>query len=101
MTKQTITVVIGSLRVNDLYIPPKNGGNPRPKTAPISPSICKYTQDCVLLYEPELNKTYNKTSVTSKDSDKTKHHHSPARVLVYPALDSLAAVDGTCNQQRL
>ena len=41
------------------------------------------------------NKTYNKTCVTFKDSDQPVHLLSMARVLVYPSLDSLEAVEGT------
>ena len=50
------------------------------------------------LYEPAH---YNKTFVTSKDSDQSVHPPSMARVLVYSILDSLKAEEGTCNQRRL
>ena len=51
--------------------------------------------------EPEHDKTYNKTSVTSKDSDQLVHPLSMVKVLVFPSLDSLEAVEGTCDQRRL
>ena len=47
------------------------------------------------------DKTYNKTCVTSKDSDQPIHSPSIARVLVYSSLNSLETVEGTCYQQRL
>ena len=47
------------------------------------------------------NKTYNKTCVTSKDSNQPVHPSSMARVLVHPSLDSPEAVEGTCVQRRL
>ena len=47
------------------------------------------------------HKSYDKTCVTSKDSDQPVHPPSMARVLVYPSLDSLEAVESTCNQGRL
>ena len=46
-------------------------------------------------------KKYNKTCVTSKDSDQPLHLPSIARVLIYPLLDSLDVVEGTCDQRRL
>ena len=54
-----------------------------------------------LIFQPVHNKTYNKTCVTSKDSDQHVHPSHMARFLVYPSLDSLKAVEGTGNQQRL
>ena len=42
-----------------------------------------------------LQPVYNKTCVTSKDSDQPVHPPSKARVLVYLSLDSLEAVEGT------
>ena len=45
--------------------------------------------------EPAHDKTYNKTCVTSKDSDQPVHTPSMARVITYPSLDSLEAVEGT------
>ena len=47
------------------------------------------------------DKTYNKNCVTSKDSDQPVHPPSMAKVLVYPSLDNLEAVEGTRNQRRL
>ena len=38
-----------------------------------------------LIYEPAHNKTYNKTYVTSKDSDQPVNPPSTPRVLVYPS----------------
>ena len=57
----------------------------------------------VSMYTNELahDKTYNKTCVTSKDSDQPVHPPSMARVLIYPSLDSPKAVEGTCDQRRL
>ena len=46
-------------------------------------------------YEPRHDKTYNKTYVTSKDSDQPVHPPSMAKVLVYPPLESQEAVEGT------
>ena len=46
------------------------------------------------LYEPENNKTYNKTYFTSTDSYQHVHPPSMARVLVYPSLHSPEAVEG-------
>ena len=45
--------------------------------------------------EPAHDKTYNKTCVTSKDSDHPVHPSSMSRVLVYPSLGSLEAVKVT------
>ena len=53
---------------------------------------------CKKLNEQVHDKTYNKTCVTSKDSDQPVHPPSMARVLVYPSLDSLEAVEVTCDQ---
>ena len=39
------------------------------------------------IFKPVINKTYNKNSVSSKDSDHPVHLPSMARVLVYPSLD--------------
>ena len=44
------------------------------------------------------NKTYNKISVTSNNSDQPVDLPSMARVLVFPSLDSLEAAEGTCAQ---
>ena len=51
--------------------------------------------------EPAHDNTYNKTYVTSKDSDQPVHPPSMSRLLIYPSLDSLKPVEGTCDQQRL
>ena len=51
--------------------------------------------------EPEHGKTYNKTCVTSKDSNQPVHPPSMARVLVHHSLDCPEAVEGTCDQRRL
>ena len=51
--------------------------------------------------EPAQDKTYNKICATSKDSDQPVHQPSMARILIYPYLDSLVAVEGTCKQGRL
>ena len=47
------------------------------------------------------NKTYNKNCVTIKDSDQPVYSPSMARVLVYPSLAGLNAVEGICDQRRL
>ena len=47
------------------------------------------------------DKTYNKTCVASEDLDQPVRPPSMARVLFYPFLDSLEAVEGTHIQQRL
>ena len=47
------------------------------------------------------NETYNKTCVTSKYSDQPEYPSSKATIHVYPYLDSLEAVEGTCDQRRL
>ena len=44
-----------------------------------------------IVNEPAHDKTYNKTCVTSKDSDQPVHPHIMARVLVYSSLNSLEA----------
>ena len=52
-------------------------------------------------FQPAHHKTYSKTCVTSKDSDQPVHPSSLATVLVYFSLNSLEAVEGTCDQRRL
>ena len=52
-------------------------------------------------FEPVHYKTYIKTCVTSKGSDQSVQPPSMKRVLFYPSLASLEAVEDTCNQQRL
>ena len=47
------------------------------------------------------NKTYNKSCVTSKDSDQSVQPPNMARVLLYPSLGSLEATEDTCDQRRL
>ena len=54
-----------------------------------------------MITEQEHDKTYNKTCVTSKDSDQSVHPPSMARVLIYSSLNSLEAVEGTFDQRRL
>ena len=65
--------------------------------------------------EQAFDKNYNKTCMTSKDSDQPVHLHRTARVLIYPSFDSLEAwhmrsadcadspemVDSICDQRRL
>ena len=45
------------------------------------------------------DKTYNKTCVTSKDSDQSVHPPSMAMVLMFSSLNSLEAVESTCDQR--
>ena len=47
-----------------------------------------------VLIESAHNKTYNKTCVTSKDSDQPVHPPSMARVLIYSSLASPEVVEG-------
>ena len=54
-----------------------------------------------IISEPAHDKTYNKTCMTSKDSNQLVHPPSMAMVLVYPSLDSPGAVEGTCGERRL
>ena len=51
--------------------------------------------------EPVHDKLYNKTCMTSKDSDHPVYPPNMSRVLVYPSLDSPEDVNGTCDQRRL
>ena len=60
--------------------------------------ISKYFS--AIIIEPVHNKTYNKTN-TSKISHQSVRLLSMARVLVYPSLDSLEAVEGIWDQQIL
>ena len=53
------------------------------------------------LYQPAHDKAYNKACVTSKDSDLLVHSSSIGKFLVHSSLDSLEAMEGTCNQRRL
>ena len=41
------------------------------------------------------DKAYNKTCMTSKDSDQPVHPPSKAMVLTYPSLDSQEAIEDT------
>ena len=52
-------------------------------------------------FKPAHGKTYSETFVTNKDADQPVRLPSMARVLVYPSLDSLEAVEGTCDQRTL
>ena len=54
----------------------------------------------LLIFVPALDKTYNYTCMTSKDSDQLVHLPSMAKVLVY-YLNSLEAVEGIFDQRRL
>ena len=56
---------------------------------------------CLYLHLSQHDKTYNKTCAISKDLDQPVHPPSMARALVYSSLDSLEAVEGTCDQRRL
>ena len=60
-----------------------------------------YSKTDMMSYEPVQDKTYNKTFETNKDSDQPVNSPSMARFLIYPSLDSLEAVEGTYDQQRL
>ena len=51
--------------------------------------------------KPAHDKTYNKTSVTSKDSYQPVHPLNMTRVLVYSFLGSQRAKEGICDHQRL
>ena len=51
--------------------------------------------------ESAHDKTYHKTSVSSKDSDQPIHPRIMAMVLVYHFWDSLEAVKATYDQRRL
>ena len=64
-------------------------------------ALCKARLMQLIRNEPAHAKTDNKTCVTSKYSDQPVHPPSMARVIVHLFLDSLEAVHGTCNQQRL
>ena len=56
-----------------------------------------------ILYEPAHDGTWNKTCMTSKDSDQPVQQPSTsmASVLVYPSLINPEAVEGKCDQRRL
>ena len=53
------------------------------------------------IYEPAHDEFYNKTCMTSKDSDQPVHSPGKARVLVYSSLNRQEAVEATCDQRRL
>ena len=52
----------------------------------------------IKLFEPVHDKSFNKTCVTSKDSDQPVHLSSLAGVVIFPSLESPKAVEGTCHQ---
>ena len=52
-----------------------------------------------ILFEPAHGKTYNKNCATSKDSDQPVR--PPSMVRVCFSLNSLEAVEGTCDQRSL
>ena len=55
--------------------------------------------NATLKFEPAHNKTYNKIFVTCKDSAQPVQSHSMVRFLVYPSLDSVEAVEDSCDQR--
>ena len=55
-------------------------------------SVCIFLVNMVPIFEPAHKKTYNKTCVTSKDSDQPLHPRNMARVLICYSLNSLEAV---------
>ena len=63
------------------------------------PCILSYPQSTQKLFEPAHDKAYNKTCVTSKDSDQYVYPPSAARVSLIP-LDSAETVEGTCDQRK-
>ena len=62
---------------------------------------CDLFRVTLIIFEPAHYKTYDKTCVTSKDSDQTIHPSRTARAFVYPCFDSLGAIEGTRDQRRL
>ena len=44
--------------------------------------------------KPVHDKTYNKMCLTSKDSAQPVHPPSMAKILLYPSLNSLKAIEG-------
>ena len=54
-----------------------------------------------LTFEPVHDKTYNKTCVTSKDSEQPVYLPIMAMLLIYPSLDSPETVEVPSDQQRL
>ena len=61
----------------------------------------KDTLTYTIRFEPAHDKTYNKTCMSSKDSDHPVHQFSMVRAVVYPSLNSLEAVERTCGQRWL
>ena len=51
----------------------------------------------LLIFGPADDKIYNKTCITSKDSDQPVHPFSMSREFVYTSLDSLGAVKSICD----
>ena len=56
-----------------------------------------FVSNLLMSYDPAHDKTYNKTCVTSKDSDQPVHLPNMTWGLFYPSLDSLESVEGICN----
>ena len=50
---------------------------------------------------PAHNKTYNKTCMTSIDSDQPVHLHNMAKGLIPSSLNCLKDVEGTCDRRKL
>ena len=63
---------------------------------PLNPLLCSIA--VLWLFEPAHYKTYNKTS---KCSDQPVQPSSIARISIYPSVDSLESVEGTCDKRRL
>ena len=63
--------------------------------------VAAYTNTQTKIIVPAHDKTYNNTCVSSKDSDQPVHPPSIVRLLIYLSLDSLEAVEYTCDQQNL
>ena len=57
--------------------------------------VQRYTSQCM------TKPTIRQVCVTNKDSDQPLHPPSMSRVLILLSLDSLKAVKGTCDRQRL
>ena len=53
------------------------------------------------VFKPAHDKTYNKIRMTSKDLHQPVHPPSVVRVPVYSYLNSVEAVEGTCDQRVL
>ena len=76
-----------------------DGGRQATECPLSSPSKVGIPNISYIWYEPAQDKSYNKTWVTSKASDQPEHRPSMASDCVYPSLDSLEAVEGTCDQR--